>query len=173
MIDLSGASKTIGFKLVLAAASGVCVAWLTKTTSYDLLVLTPGGGMLFSIGVLFPYLKRDKSFWYRGVALVALASFSFYTAMEIRDLGAVGMGPGFMPASLVGASIVLVGARFAVPLNGSFQLVVTGLTAAVIGGLVFEHSGGVYLLPFVVWHCLMAIAIHISENWSLLASKSH
>jgi hypothetical protein len=165
-LRLSSASRTIVLRLVLAVVSGMCVSWVFEDE--HLLLIYGGGGALFATGVLFPHLKLDKSFWYRGLGLVVVASLSFFAALEVAEeyCDMFCGNPGYMPASLVGAFIVLAGARFIVPLKGSFQLVIVGLPAAVIGGLVFELLDAERWLPFAAWHCVMALAIHISESWS-------
>lgn len=76
-----------------------------------------------------------------------------------------------MTGSLVGAAIVLTGARLLLPLKHSVELVVTGLVAAIIGGIGFVLLADDRLyLAFVLWHSVMALAIYSAETWSLPTS---
>jgi hypothetical protein len=134
-------------------------------------------GALFGAGVLFPYLKRDGSVWYRGLGLIVISTLSFWCAIETMSAMSHSYGPDaeeFLAASLVGAFIVLAGARFIVPLHRSIELAVAGLPAAIIGALPFhltiDIDSRVYL-AFMTWHILMAVAIYIAENWSWRTGK--
>jgi len=175
MIDLSSALRKIAFKIVLAGLSGACVAWIFFTqehwlpASNEMFVLCAVGGLLFSIGVLFPCLNRTKSYWHRGLGLVAVASLSFYSALLVADNDMA--DPFYIRASLVGAFIVLVGARFSIPLKSFFRLLIAGLPAAIIGGIVFMQFPLDSYFPFIIWHILMAVTIHVAENWKWLTSN--
>lgn len=127
-------------------------------------------GGLFAVGVLFPYLKYDKVVWLRGFGLIALSTLSYWSAIETFSRSSSTMSwndtQAFVAASLVGAIIVLTGARFIAPLNRAIPLAVVGSPAAIAGGLAFSlanHLTG--FLSFLAWHCLMASAIHIAVNW--------
>lgn len=133
-------------------------------------------GALFAAGVLFPYLRRDKSAWYRGFGLVAISALSYWSAIETAGrTSGVGFTIGtkaFLAASFVGAFIALTGARFIAPLHQFKSLAALGLPAAFIGGLAFalmeERDGHLWgLLAFSAWHMLMATAIYMSESWPL------
>ena len=165
--------SSVGFKIILAAVSGMLwgLAWysgwsptgnvifLGWQTHYGL------AGATFAAGVLFPYLKRDRLNWLRAIGLVVISEISFDAAVEAADIVFLKSGPDFVSASLVGAVIVLTGARFIVPLTRSIPLVLVGLPAAVTGGLAFAYIPGEWIpLAFVALHTLMAITIHISES---------
>jgi hypothetical protein len=73
-----------------------------------------------------------------------------------------------MTGSLVGAAIVLTGARLLIPLQHSVELVATGLVAAIIGGFgfVLVEDDRLYL-AFMLWHSVMTLAIYSAETWRL------
>lgn len=165
-------------KAMLAGASGLLCS-VVHRFGFDAVSPEPlyfgASGFLFAAGVLFPYLERDTSVWYRGFGLIVISALSFFCAIQTvmtLTFGKVAPDEGaYVAASLVGAFIVLVGSRYIVPLHRSKELAVTGLTAALIGGLAFyfadvlpDHLHLNYL-AFLTWHGVMAIAIHIAENW--------
>jgi hypothetical protein len=169
--------RSVGLKVALAAASGFCswlVWWNSPLDAGERTFAFYGlPGLLFAAGVLFPYLRRDRFIWYRRLGLIAISVISYYSAMNfgigLGGWGAFGPSPeGFMTGSLVGATIVLTGARLLIPLKHSVELVVTGLVAAIIGGfgfvLVADDS---YYLAFVLWHSVMTLAIYSAETWPL------
>ncbi len=167
---------SVGLKVALAAASGFCswlVWWKTPWEAERAFVLYGLPGLLFAVGVLFPYLRRDKFFWYRCLGLIAISVLSYYSAMNfgigLGGWGAFGPAPaGFMTGSVVGATIALTGARLLIPLKHSVGLVVTGLVAAIIGGFGFVLFGDDRLyLAFVLWHSVMTLAIYSAETWPL------
>lgn len=139
-------------------------------------------GTLFASGVLFPFLVRDRIVWYRGFGLVAASSLSYWFAIETALLTLDSKGfPGtksYLAASLVGALIALTAARFTCPLKSSMALAVIGFPAAIVGGLAFsilpnDWPDLAFALPFLIWHCLMATAIHIAENWKSQIGAAH
>jgi hypothetical protein len=165
---------SVGLKVALAAVSGFCswlVCWNTPLDADERFYGLPA--LLFAAGVLFPYLRRDRFFWYRCLGLIAVSAISYYSAINfgVGLGGSTDFGPtpaGFVTGSLVGATIVLTGARLLLPLKHSVELVVTGLVAAIIGGIGFVLVADDRLyLAFVLWHSVMALAIYSAETWSL------
>ena len=162
---------SVGLKVALAAASGFC-SWLVCWNSpFGTFAFYGLPGLLFAAGVLFPYLRRDRFFWYRCLGLITISVISYYCAMNIAlgGWGAFGPAPeSYVTGSLAGATIVLTGARLLIPLKHSVELVATGLVAAIIGGfgfvLVADDS---FYLAFVLWHCVMTLAIYSAETWPL------
>ena len=135
-------------------------------------------GALFASGVLFPFLRRDRFVWYRGFGLIVTSSLSYWSAIETVLLTLDSKGftdtTSYLAASLVGALIALTGARFISPLNCSMALAVVGFPAAIIGGLAFStlpelwpDFAFAFAFSFLIWHCLMAITVHIAENRKL------
>jgi hypothetical protein len=130
-------------------------------------------GALFASGVLFPFLRRDRFVWYRGCGLIVTSSISYWAAIETVLLTVDSKGfpntISYLAASVVGALIALTGARLILPLNRSMALAVFGFPAAIIGGLAFATLPDDWrgFFPFLIWHCLMAIAIHLAENRKL------
>lgn len=166
-------------KVVLASVSGL-LCYVVFDFGFD------GGwpeplfysvsGALFVSGVLFPFLMRDRFIWYRGFGLLAASSISYWFAIETALLTVNSKGfpdtTSYLAASLVGALVALTGARFICPLKSSMALAVVGFPAAIIGGLAFsalpdDWPDFAFAFPFLIWHCLMAIAIHMAEGWKL------
>ena len=177
------------FKLMLAAVSGLC--WVFLVSEWDpgeskVLGFLQGilPGVFFAAGVLFPYLKRHRFVWLRVLGLIMLSWVSFISAILVgawvdskswsfwhsQNIGAA----AYVSASLVGAFIVLIGARFIIPLRHTVVLAIVGLVASIIGGLVFISliSDSMFVLAVMAWHTLMAAAIYVAENWSLLKESS-
>lgn len=168
-------------KIALAAASGFCtwIVWASvRDVGPQLLAFYGLPGLLFAAGVLFPYLRRDRFFWYRCIGLIVVSAISYYSAItlsgEVGHGGDFGPAPqGFLAASLLGATIALIGARLLIPLRRSVELVVMGLAAAVIGGFGFVLAFRDWpYLAFMLWHSLVALAIYGSENWPLPIAKA-
>ena len=164
-------------KFLLAVVSGVACWWVTfvshigdPETILSAIVFYGLTGLLFALGVLFPYLRRDRSMMWRGAALVALSALSYWCALivieELKSPWGVPHAKDFIPASLVGALIVLLGAKLVIPLNHLGQLAIFGLVAAVLGGLAFSApplwgtAEDSFILSYGAWHLLMAAAIH-------------
>jgi len=163
---------SVGLKVALAAVSGFCSWLVCWNTPLDADVRFYGlPALLFAAGVLFPYVRRDRFLWYRCLGLITISVISYYCAMNIALGGWRAFGPGpesLVTGSLVGATIVLTGARLLIPLKHSVELVVTGLVAAIIGGFAFVlvADDRVYL-AFVLWHSVMTLAIYSAETWPL------
>lgn len=165
--------RNIWLKILLAAISGLCCGLVYEFCVMDEEIDPVTGlgvlGVLFAAGVLFPYLSRNRSAWPRGIGLIGISMLSFLCATSVFQAVS---GPyivtttGFVAASVVGAAIVLTGAMFIIPLRRSFVLALTGVPAAIVGGLAFLLIDGPLPglpLPFMIWHLLMAVAIHIAE----------
>ena len=159
------------YKIGLAALSGLScffiLAWEPELTSVFEFLLGYGlSGLLFAVGVLFPYLGRDRGLAYRGLVLIVVSVVGYWCAVRAFAWGDGFPGAGsFIVASFVGASIVLTGSRLIVPLHGSVRLAVTGLAAATVGGLVFASLDyDQFYVAFMAWHVLMTAAIHIAQS---------
>jgi hypothetical protein len=164
-------------KVVLASVSGLLchlVFYFGFDGGWPEPLFYSVSGALFASGVLFPFLMRDRFVWYRGFGLIAASSLSYWFAIETAWLTVDSKGfpdtTSYLAASLVGALVALTGARFISPLNSSMALAVVGFPAAIIGGLAFstlpeDWPDFSFPFPFLIWHCLMAIAIHIAEDW--------
>lgn len=177
-----GALRNLVYKCLLAAVSGLC-CWVIlvvgrdtgESTVLDFLrpILL---SVVFAGGVLFPYLKRDRFIWFRGLGLIILSWISFMTAIIVaiwvNSLRSNWESPSndsvaLILASLFGALIVLTGARFIIPLHHTSVLVVAGIIAGTVGGLAFVLPGtdSTLVLAFMAWHTLMAAAIFVAANW--------
>jgi hypothetical protein len=175
--SVSRGTKGISSKTCLAAISGF-LAWfyflgpLGLSTGWP---LTPG--MFFAAGVLFPYLAEGSLAWLRALGLVVVATISFWLAFQLAlKLATWDIGPSigllaYICASLVGAAVVVSGARFIVPLRRTLELALAGLVAAIVGGIAFKLAESLLYPAFIIWHSLMAVAIHVAENWQLRSGK--
>jgi hypothetical protein len=167
---------SILIKAVLASASGL-LCYAVFNFGFDgqwpEILFYSVSGALFASGVLFPYLRRDRFVWYRGFGLIITSSISYWSAIETVLLTVDSKGfpnaISYMAASLVGALIALTGARLISPLNRSMALAAFGFSAAIFGGLAFATLPDDWrgFFPFLIWHCLMAIAVHLAENRKL------
>jgi len=148
-----------------------------STTPFHFLVFGALVGLPFSAGVLFPYLRHEKWMLLRGAALVLISGLSFQSAIAVvaASYGKTWSwgSPGimlFVAASLVGAGIVLTGARYVIPLNNFSTQLIVGLIAAIPGGLIFAAlAEEQWYLAFAAWHVLMAASIHFAEGEDLRA----
>ncbi|MDH5741330.1 MAG: hypothetical protein OEY77_13495 [Nitrospira sp.] len=162
---------------VFASFGEFASPWGEPDTILVALGLYGMSGLLFTLGVLLPYLRRDRWILVRGFALVAVSTLSYrcaaYVVHALSGSAEVPTVVDLIAASSVGALIVILGAKLVIPLNHPRQLVVSGSVAAVLGGLAFSatplflatplfHSGVV--LAYGAWHMLMAAAIHFSES---------
>lgn len=181
-------AMNIWFKVALAAVSGIAAWVLTRVgvgsdSNVAPVILIGVSGLVFAAGVLFPYLRRDRRIIFRASALIIVSSLSYWVALRIvkgLDSGFFPTIPGtdeFILGSIAGTLIVLVGARYIIPLYHSLQLVLTGIVAAICGGLLFaapplwgtkEDS---FILAYAAWHVLLALAIHFGENLVWLAGS--
>jgi hypothetical protein len=129
-------------------------------------------GALFGAAILCSYLVPGRRLIARALALIGASAFSYFCAMMVflnvdtwfavaRDLA------GFVLASFVGVTIVLVAARFLIPLRVTAAFWFLGLAASLVGALAmyaaFELLGdtvGSNVVAFSVWHVAACLAIH-------------
>ena len=130
-------------------------------------------GLLFSAGVLFPCLTRDSTVYYRGTELVGVSVLSYWSALQVAMRGTWGPETEDMfAASIVGAAIVLTGAKLIIPLRHSLRFALVGLVAAIFGGLIFSSvSEATFFLAYSLWHLLMAATIFIAQHETLWPRK--
>ncbi len=179
--------KGLGFRIVLAAISGALtwfyfIKFSSAGASFsplpNWLSLYGLPGMFFAAGVLFPYLTQATCGWLRALGLIVAAAISFWAAVQVAlELATWVIGPDFgilsyVSASLVGAAIVLTGARFTIPLHRTLALVLAGLVAAIVGGIAFKIAEPWPPSAFMIWHSLMAVVIYVAENRRLQIGKS-
>jgi len=168
--------RRLWIKIVFAAASGLCTAEVLDGADIGLPVFALAG-LLFAVGVFLPHLRRDRFVVYRGMGLLLVSVISFVCAFDTAALLA-GSTPGvpwlmYVAASLVGAAVVLFGAHLLIPLKHSDTLAVTGCASAIAGGFGFEMLGAhSFALPFILWHVLMALAIHTAEARNSLSYRA-
>ena len=176
--------KQFRIKLVLAAASGALIMvhavvhdWLPTSNKWlDWLLGYGVPGTLFAVAVLWPYLKRDRSFYFRGAALIASSVLSYWCAVQpVVDAAWKGPSPRwdfegdiYIIGSFFGVAIVLLAVKLIIPLRWSLVYVLLGLIASVLGGLVFvwlsdEDSWLIGMIVYALWHSIVCAAIHFGS----------
>ena len=165
--------NTYPVKAAIATASGLLV-WvvfeydpLEPINVFDGLPSYILVGFLFAAGVLVPNLRRGSNYALRIVGLTIVSAISFYMAIQVSgELSGLGAPrdsvKAMVGASLVGAAIALGGAFFVAPLKRPQALLMLGVVAAVLGGLVFVYLPTL-ALGFATWHVLMTTAVHFSK----------
>lgn len=172
--------REFGVRLAVATASGLCVG-LGWSLPWCGVFIVPRfrcillAGALFAVGILGPYLKRDRSFWLRGLGLAALGAIGYLCAfmVGIRAIAGWGLGdPGLTLACLVAAVVVLLGARLIVPLAHPVRLTLAGSTAAIVGGYILSLPLSMYhWVAWTLWHVVMAVAIYGAESHASLPGR--
>jgi hypothetical protein len=187
--------QRLDVKLVLAAISGALVTLLgdlhvdEEQLGGVLLLLYEYGlaGALFAIPILWPYLRIKDHFLLRGLALIVASNVSFQCAgrafdwipdapipnPELPDLAdaiarAVPKLTDFIVASIVGAAIVFIAAKYIVPFNWSMRYLLFGLIAGLVGGQAFSDldslPGPDLIFSFIAWHCIVCAALHFGTQ---------
>lgn len=135
----------VKFKVLLAVSSGIgCWVIYYRALGDMPLYLCGLSGALFAGGVLFPYLRKGQWIPVRAIALAAISTISNWCALQVAEAFDLDGWPlmsnigAFVSASLVGALIVLIGAKFIIPLRCDGLLAILGAAAAICGGLVFS-----------------------------------
>lgn len=170
-------SLDLPLRIVLAVVSGALCAlqfrWRLDAGWMGFGLLDFGvPGALFGAAILCPYLAPGRRLIARALALIGASAFSYFCAMMVflnadtwftvaHDLA------GFVLASFVGVTIVLVAARLLIPLRVTAAIWLLGLAASLVGGFAmyagFEWLGDTTssnVLAFSVWHVAACLAIH-------------
>jgi transcriptional regulator with XRE-family HTH domain len=170
-------SLELPLRLVLAVLSGVLCA-LQLRWRLEAGWLGFGGldfgvpGALFGLAVLCPYLRAGHRLMARALALIGASTLSYFCAV-MTALNAEAWVPGtpfvvaFLLGSLIGVAIVLVAARFLIPLRVTAAFWSLGFVASLVGGAAmyagFEILGDSTwstIAGFCVWHVAACLAIH-------------
>jgi uncharacterized membrane protein YeaQ/YmgE (transglycosylase-associated protein family) len=170
--------QRLDVKLVLAAISGALVGLIAMQDA------DPGkigwvpsffyfygvSGSLFAISILWPYLQRDGRFLPKAFALVGASVLSFWCALHTPDhipgIPAFSSSGAmqFIVASIIGAGIVFIAAKYIVPFKWSLRYLLLGLIAGVVGGWAFDAlqnaPGPGLTFSFIAWHCIVCAALH-------------
>jgi transcriptional regulator with XRE-family HTH domain len=169
-------SLELPIRLALAAVSGVLCAlqfrWSLDITRLDRVEVDfVVGGALFAVAVLCPYLKAGRGLLPRALALIAASALSYFCAvMTAANADAwFSAAPvlGFLLASFIGVTFVLVAAKVLIPLRVTTGFWLLGLMASLVGGVAvyagFEVWGDTRfsnVVGFCVWHLLACMAIY-------------
>jgi len=172
-------SLELPVRLALAAVSGVLCALLFRWRFYG---QWPDigfewfdfgtAGALFGISVLCPYLRSGHRSMTRALGLIAASAFSYFCAMTIfvnadAWFSVAPVLKAFLLASFVGVTIVLVAARFLIPLRVTPAYWILGLAASLVGGVtmyagfeVFDDTTLSTIVSYCGWHILACMAIY-------------
>jgi transcriptional regulator with XRE-family HTH domain len=173
-------SLEVPMRLALAAISGFLCAlhfhWRSFNTSWSLGFewFDYGiAGALFGVAVLCPNLRYGPGLVLRAFGLIGASALSYFCAVSVTMFGGLTL-PAFLLASFVSLAVVLVAARFLVPLRVTATFWFVGLVASLVGGaamyLGFEVFGDTTWsrgVGYVVWNMAACLAIyhdHQSSN---------
>ena len=172
----------LGLKIAVAAVSGLCVAWSSRLPIFYHFIFPSVSwlclaGVLFVVGVFFPYPRRERLRPYRLLGLLAIGAAgywcAFWAGVFVTSEFDLDERLGYSVGCLVAAAIVLAGARLIVPLRHPTRLLFAGLVAAVVGGFVFWLPPALWRdswFAWMTWHALMAVAVHTAQSSPLQTS---
>ncbi len=182
------ALERLSVRLSLAILSGLSVALALEWGGSSWLQEYGVPGALFGAGVLWPHLRRGNLVAARAVGLLAAGAASYWaavsTALEVApwlgldDGGEPGLA-SFLAASVVGGAIVVVAAKWLVPLPTAAPYWLLATAATLVGGFVM-YFGLVGPLPgdapgyaaFATWHALLCVALHFGSRASARSSSA-
>jgi len=164
-------------RIALAVVSGVLCALLFRRTVdagwFEYGWLNYGiGGALFSLTVLCPYLSPGHALLKRALALICASTLSYFCAVMIVLNGDAWfpVAPvliSFLLASVVGVTIVLLAAKFLIPLRVTAAFWFLGLAASLLGGAAMYSGSEVFgdttlstIVSYCCWHVLTCVAIY-------------
>ncbi len=170
-------SLELPVRISLAAGSGALCALLFRWT-VDAGWLEYGwlnygiGGALFGLTVLCPYLSPGHALIKRALALIGASALSYFCAvMIVLNADAwFSVAPvfiSFLLASFIGVTIVLLAAKFLIPLRVTAAFWFLGLAASLLGGAAMYAGSEVFgdttlstMVSYCCWHVLACIAIY-------------
>ena len=171
-------SFELPIRLALAAISGVLCAlhfhWRSFNAGYSL-----GfewfdfglAGALFGAAVLCPYLRSGSGLIIRAFGLIAASALSYYFAVAVAILAGGFTLSSLLLASVTGVTVVLIAARFLVPLRVKLAFWLLGLVASLVGGVAmyagFEIFGDTTWsrgFGYTVWHMAACLAIYCGHQ---------
>jgi len=164
-------------RIALAAVSGVLCAllfrWTVNDGWFEYGWLNYGiGGALFALTVLCPYLSPGHALITRALALIGASTLSYFCAvMIVLNADAwFSVAPvliSFLLASLIGVTIILLAAKFLIPLRVTAAFWFLGLAASLLGGMAMYAGSEVFgdttvstIVSYCCWHVLACIAIY-------------
>ena len=159
-------------RLLLAAASGVVAGLFLENSLGSPWLDYAVSAAVFAAAVLWPYLRKGRGLAWRALALVGASALSYGTAVELGEYaeGAMPSGPwdpgvgAVLLASFVGAAVVLIAARFVVPLRVTARYWAFGAVAAVVGAAaMYAGLDGFNTLGFMLgsaaWQMCVCLAL--------------
>jgi hypothetical protein len=176
--------ERLSVRLALAALSGLSIGLASDWLGSGTWLLEYGvPGALFGAGVLWPHLRTGHLLAARAVTLLVFSSVSYWAAVGTAvDLApALGISAGYEPnlaafllASLVGAAIVVVPAKWLIPVPTPAPYWVLSAVAALVGAVVMYfglasppvRSDFLTYVAFAVWHSLLCVALHFGAKAS-------
>lgn len=172
--------ERLSVRLALAILSGLAILFTGDYTGSGWLAEYGVPGALFAAGVLWPHLRAGTLVAVRAVALVAVSGVSYWAAigaaldlapkLGLNDASEPNLA-AFVLASLVGGAIVVVPAKWLVPLPTPAAYWVLSTVAALVGGAVMYmglasdvSSDPLNFAAFAVWHALLCVALHFGSR---------
>ncbi len=189
--SILAAMVALPIKIILAVISGTAVYALQSPEIPGVLdnftVFFGVGGSAFALGVLFPYLKRDRLIFWRGAGLLLLAvaawAAAYYSAISVPSFWSLGLAqmdwrvlvPGVFVGSVVGASIVLIGAPKIATSQWIYRYLWYGVPASIVAGIPFllmsmidERVDEIIhwwnAMPYCLWHMTIAGILHVVHS---------
>ena len=179
-------SLELPIRLALAVVSGILCAfhfrssyfsdWGSPDFGFQWFDFGIAGG-LFAVTVLCPYLRPGNGLILRSLGLIGASALSYFCAILILEgedwLPIESEFGALMLASAVGVSIVLVAARFLIPLQVTARYWFLGLAASIAGaaamyvGLeIFDFSPVSMAVSYSAWHVFACVAIYYGHRSS-------
>ena len=177
--------ERLSVRLALAVLSGIGVLLAGEVPGSGWFSTYGLPGAVFAAGVLWPHLRRGNLLVARAVGLVVVSGVSYWAAISTGIEVAPWLGErseprlaSYVVASLVGAAIVVVFAKWLVPLPTPARYWVLSTVAALVGGFVMYF--GIPGLPgdvsdfaaFATWHALLCVALHFGSRASARSSSA-
>jgi transcriptional regulator with XRE-family HTH domain len=124
-------------------------------------------GALFGAAVLCPYLRSGPGLVTRAFGLIAASALSYFCAVMVAMLAGGLTLFALLLASLTGVTVILMAARFLIPLRVKVAFWFLGLVASLVGGAAlfagFEVFGDTTWsrgVGYSVWHIAVCLAIY-------------
>ena len=167
-------SLELPMRLALALVSGVLCAlhfqWRSFNAGWSLGFewFDYGlAGALFGAAVLCPYLRSGPGWVTRAFGLIGASALSYFCAVTVAMLAGGFTLSSLLIASLTGVTVILMTARFLIPLRVKVAFWFLGLVASLVGGAamfagfeVFGDTAWSRGAGYCVWHMAACLAIY-------------
>ena len=172
--------ERLSVRLALAVLSGVGVPLTGDVPGNSWLKEYGLPGAVFAAGVLWPHLRAGNFVVARALALVVVSGISYWAAigtglevapkLGLNDASEPNLA-AFVLASLAGGAVVVVPAKWLIPLRTPTPYWVLSTMAALIGGVVMYvglvsdlRSDPLGFAAYAIWHALLCVALHFGAR---------